>query len=243
VDTEPEDTEWGIEPPADIVGGSTGYATRYWDCCKLHCSWDDNVWVGSPTPSCSASNVSHGGDYNRTSSCNGGDAYSCWKLHPWAVGDRLSYGFAAVPGSGDICGKCFQLDFLVSPLSEKTMIVQAINIGYDVSHGQFDIQIPGGGVGAYNACSSQWGVSNTQLGAQYGGFLTTCLSELGGSAPRESQKTCVRNRCDAIFSSRADLKEGCYWFVDWFEVTNNPSLRYKEIACPAAIQSRSGMYR
>ncbi|MEI8634903.1 hypothetical protein P4S72_28405 [Vibrio sp. PP-XX7] len=39
----------------------------------------------------------------------------------------------------------------------KTMIVQALNIGYDVSGGQFDLLVPGGGVGAFNACSAQWG--------------------------------------------------------------------------------------
>ena len=47
----------------------------------------------------------------------------------------------------------------------KTMIVQILNIGGDVGGNQIDLLIPGGGVGAFNACSNQWGTSD--LGAQY----------------------------------------------------------------------------
>jgi hypothetical protein len=37
------------------------------------------------------------------------------------------------------------------------MIVQATNVGADVGEGQFDLAIPGGGVGLFNACTKQWG--------------------------------------------------------------------------------------
>ncbi|MBN2803094.1 MAG: hypothetical protein JXR91_08365 [Deltaproteobacteria bacterium] len=218
---------------------------RYWDCCKLHCSWTSNVFTGNPAPSCSQSNVSQGVDDSITSACNGGDGYACWNLAPWAVGNKLSYGYAAVPVTGDICGKCYQLYFTGGRVIGKTMIVQAVNIGYDVAGGLFDIQIPGGGVGAFDACSKQWGVASSSLGANYGGFLSTCKSTYGTGASTSVLQSCVMDKCNSIFGAtgREDLLAGCKWFVDWFEVSDVPTLIYKEIACPAAITANSGMYR
>lgn len=115
-------------------------------------------------------------DPNASSSCNGGNSHTCYGLAPYAINDQLSFGYAAT-SSRDVCGRCYQIDFTGSghydgndpgsrALQGKTMVVQAINIGYDVGGGQFDLLIPGGGVGAFNACSAQWGVSNEELGAQ-----------------------------------------------------------------------------
>lgn len=125
------------------------------------------------------------------------------------------------------------------------MVVQAINVGYDVGGGQFDLLVPGGGVGAFNACSSQWGVSNSELGAQYGGFLAACKQQLGYNASLSSYKSCVAQKCTSVFQARGltDLAAGCSWFVDWFQTADNPSLRYKEVACPAALTGESGMNR
>lgn len=194
-------------------------------------------------------------DLDATSSCEGGDAHTCYGLAPFAVNNTLSYGYAAT-SSGDVCGRCYQLEFTgesynapgdpgSAALAGKTMIVQAINVGYDVGGGQFDIMVPGGGVGAFNGCSNQWGVSNSELGAQYGGFLSACKSELGYNATREQYKACVTNRCDSIFGSRGltDLQAGCRWYADWFEAADNPSLRYREVACPAELMTKSGMNR
>jgi hypothetical protein len=52
------------------------------------------------------------------------------------------------------------------------MIVKLTNTGSDVACNQFDLMIPGGGVGLFNACSRQWGTND--LGGQYGGFLAAC---------------------------------------------------------------------
>lgn len=240
-------------PP--IVNGCNGYATRYWDCCKAHCSWSGNV--PSPVaalPSCSFNN-SKISDLTVASSCDGGGAHMCWDQAPFAVSDTLSYGYAAT-SSGDVCGRCYQLEFTgssynapgdpgSSALAGKTMIVQATNIGHDVGGGQFDILIPGGGVGAFNACGAQWGVSNSELGAQYGGFLAACKQQLGYSASLSQYKACVTNRCNSVFGSRGltQLQQACLWYVDWFQVADNPSLKYKEVACPAELTSRSGMNR
>lgn len=238
-----------------ITGGCSGYATRFWDCCKPHCGWSGNIPTGMETmKSCGANNQVLS-DLDATSSCEGGDAHTCYGLAPFAVNSTLSYGYAAT-SSGDVCGRCYQLEFTgesynapgdpgSAALAGKTMIVQAINVGYDVGGGQFDIMVPGGGVGAFNGCSNQWGVSNSELGAQYGGFLSACKSELGYNATREQYKACVTNRCDSIFGSRGltDLQAGCRWYADWFEAADNPSLRYREVACPAELMTKSGMNR
>jgi hypothetical protein len=96
------------------------------------------------------------------------------------------------------------------------MIVQAINIGFDVQDRQFDLLIPGGDIGAFTgACAAQWGTSD--LGAQYGGRLR-----------REPVRP---------------AQTGCLWFVDWFQVANNPNLVYAEVECPQAIIDVSGVDR
>ena len=245
----------GSENPDPIVQGCNGYATRFWDCCKPHCGWPGNVPGGvSPMTSCNSQDQPLM-SYDTQSACGGGDAHTCYGLAPYAVNDKLAYGYAAT-SSGDVCGRCYQLQFTGSShnaggdpgsaaLSGKTMIVQTINIGFDVSGGQFDLLIPGGGVGQFNACSAQWGVSNAELGAQYGGLLSACKSELGYNAGLSAYKSCVRSKCDSVFGSRGltDLAAGCRWFADWFEAADNPALKYKEVACPAQLSGDSGMNR
>jgi hypothetical protein len=242
---------------SSITLGATcnGYATRYWDCCKSHCSWNGNVpSIVTPLPSCAANNTRIN-DASVGSSCDGGSGHMCYSMAPFAVSDKLSYGFAAT-ANGDVCGRCYQLEFTgssynspgdpgSSALAGKVMIVQATNIGYDVNGGQFDILVPGGGVGLFNACSAQWGVSNSELGAQYGGFLAACKQELGYNASLSQYKSCLRNRCDSVFGSRGltELQQACVWYADWFEAADNPSLKYKEVACPAEIIARSGVNR
>jgi len=240
-------------PP--IVGGCDGYATRYWDCCKPHCGWSGNVpSLVAPLQSCAANN-SRLTDLSSPSSCDGGNAHMCWGLAPFAVSDTLAYGYAAT-SNGDVCGRCYQLQFTgashnsagdpgSAALLGKTMIVQATNIGYDVGGGQFDILVPGGGVGAFNACSAQWGVSNSELGAQYGGLLAACKQELGYNASLVQYKSCLTNRCNSVFGSRGltELQKACTWYADWFQAADNPALKYKEVACPAELTARSGMNR
>jgi len=189
--------------------------------------------------SCDKQNMSLGGNYDAKNACEGGGtAYMCWNASPWAVSDTLSYGFAAASGGNYVCGRCYQIQFTgsghngnnagVGALNGKTMIIQIINNG-GVAADQFDLLIPGGGVGALNACSSQWGSSD--LGAQYGGFLNGC----------SGNKDCVRQKCQTIFANKPELMEGCDWFLGWFNAADNPNFVFKPIACPAAITSDSGL--
>jgi hypothetical protein len=243
----------GENPYPPIENGCPGYATRYWDCCKPHCAWTNNVPGGvAPLATCNQSD-GNVGNANATNSCDGGDAFMCHRMAPWAASNRLAYGYAAT-GRGDICGRCYQLQFSgrshnagndpgSAALAGKTMIVQATNVGGDVGSGQFDILTPGGGVGIHNACSEQWGISTAELGAQYGGLLTRCKEQVGG-ADHQAIKSCMSQRCTSVFESRglSELAAGCRWFVEWFEAADNPALVYKEIPCPQELTS-GGMNR
>jgi hypothetical protein len=238
-------------PP--IQGGCDGYATRYWDCCKPHCGWKDNAPAGAnPLAACDKADNSLGGSYDAKNACEaGGTAYLCHAMVPWAVNDKVAYGYTAVAASGgDICGRCYQLQFTgvsknagedpgSAALAGKSMIVQATNIGGDVGSGQFDINVPGGGVGMYNACSSQWGVPAGDLGEQYGGFLPTCKQQVGRT-DHAALKSCVMQSCMNVFEAHGltELAAGCRWFVDWFEVADNPSVKYKEVACPSELSGK-----
>lgn len=239
-------------PP--ITNGCRGYTTRYWDCCKPHCGWTGNV-TGSPAlATCNKSDGSWGSNFNEQSSCQGGGAFMCQGNAPWAVSNTLAFGYAAVSARGDICGKCYQLQFTGSSqnagndpgsaaLAGKTMVVQATNTGGDVGKGQFDLLIPGGGVGQFNACSTQWGVGSGELGATYGGFLASCKQQMG-AGNHAGLKSCVMQRCTSVFGARglSKLEAGCRWFVEWFQAADNPALVYKEVACPQELKSR-GMNR
>src|SRR6185436_6107338 len=166
---------------------------------------------------------------------SGGTAFMCWNGAPWQVGPNLSYGYVAASGSNYSCGRCYQLQFngsghngLSNNLNGKMMIVQVINNG-GVAQDQFDLLIPGGGVGALNACSNQWGTSD--LGATYGGFLAGCNGNTG----------CVQQKCQTVFANKPDLMAGCNWFLGWFGAADNPNMTAKQIACPSMITQKSGL--
>ncbi len=228
----------GVAPPANISGGSSGWASRYWDCCKPACGWTGNTNGRNPIKSCSQSDQTLS-DNNATNACqHGGSAFMCWSDSPWAVGDNLSYGFAAASGSNYVCGRCFHLQFdgtsqngngmSTQNVKGKHMIVQVINNG-GVQNNQFDLLIPGGGVGALNACTTQWGTSD--LGSQYGGFLAGCNGDVN----------CTRQKCQTVFAGKQDLLDGCDWFLGWFGAADNPNFTYQQIACPSDITNKSGL--
>jgi hypothetical protein len=204
------------------VTGGNGYATRYWDCCQTHCAQFDGR-------RCAEDGTSSTG--NTQSSCSGGGAFACYDDAPKVVSECLSYGHIAK--SNPNCGGCYRIQFtgegqynVNDPGSKlikgKQMIVKVSNTGGDVAGNQFDLMIPGGGVGQFNACSRQWGT--TDLGAQYGGFLTEC------TGAHSAKKECVRQECMKIPAGRA--REGCLWFVDWFQAADNPKFTSESTNCP-----------
>lgn len=101
------------------------------------------------------------------------------------------------------------------------MIVQATNTGDDVGEGQFDLAIPGGGVGQFNACTKQWGAPASGWGAQYGGLSSDTCNELPSA-----------------------LQDGCeFRFGDWFEGADNPDVDWKKVSCPKEITDKTGCVR
>jgi hypothetical protein len=244
-----------VPEPITPIPGANGYATRFWDCCKPHCSWPNNLPdIMPPLQTCAIDGVTEQSDPILNSACGAnGPAYACYKLIPWAVNSNLSYGWAAT-SSGDICGRCFELEFTGegyyawSPGAEaiqgKKMIVQAINIGYDVEGGQVDIMVPGGGVGLYDGCSIQWGIPASELGVQYGGLLSACQEEYGYQ-DLDALKNCLRAKNDALFRSRGltQMAEGLDWFIDWYEAADNPKIITTEVPCPQELEAISGMQR
>lgn len=85
------------------------------------------------------------------------------------------------------------------------MIVQATNTGGDLGSNQFDLAMPGGGVGIYNGCTDEWGAPASGWGAQYGGISS--------------------NTCSSFPSA---LQPGCDFRFDWFEGADNPTVDFGE---------------
>jgi hypothetical protein len=211
----------------DVTGGNVYWASRYWDCCKPHCSQQG-------LPSCGADGVSRDGG---NSACSGGSAYACYNQAPRFIGDNVSYGYVAVPNPS--CGTCYHLQFTGTgkfnandpgskAIAGKHMIVKVANSGGDVAGNQFDLAVPGGGVGLNaNTCTSQWKISSSDLGPTAGGFLAAC------TGTHDQKMSCVRDKCNKL--PEGDARKGCMWFVDWFQVADDPNFRYEPIACPSDL--------
>ena len=226
---------------------ANGFATRYWDCCKVSCAWPDNA-QGNVARHCDAS-MNTLNDVYAKSMCEGGPSTACLDQIPMVINDNLAYAFAASPGGSNVCGKCFELTFTGEGKYEtklnhqkikgKKLIVMSNNIGYDVAGGQFDIMIPGGGVGLFNGCNS---ILGTNLGKTYGGFLSDCEDSVGwnGSDQEiyESRKKCLTEKCNSAFGGKPQALQGCLFLANWMEAAGNPSLTYEEVPCPEQLKSK-----
>ncbi|ODV63994.1 glycoside hydrolase family 45 protein [Ascoidea rubescens DSM 1968] len=201
----------------------SGVTTRYWDCCKPSCSWNGKADVSHPVHACAADGFSIL-DVNAQSACTGGSAFPCNNQQPWAVSDSLAYGFAAVAlGDGDeskTCCACYKLTFTSSSIAGKTMIVQVTNTGDDLAYNQFDIALPGGGMGYFSGCPVQYG-SDFSWGQQYGGISS-------------------QSECAGLPES---LESGCDFRFDWFEGASNPDIDFERVVCPAELVAKSGCSR
>ncbi len=175
--------------------------------------------------------------------------FTCTDMAPIAVNENLSYAYVAGPGSQTTCGKCFHLQYDGSfkdasannaakethkALKGKHIVVMTSNIGHDVEVGQFDLMVPGGGVGAFDALSVQVNGKNVSWGAGFGGFLTECQSKHGYDNKLEVYQQCVKDMCDAAFGNAGfpNLLRGCHWFADWYMAADNPTYHWEEVECP-----------
>jgi len=205
--------------------GGTGKTTRYWDCCKPSCSWSGKASVTSPVKTCAKDGVSILG-VDTKSGCDGGTAYVCNDNVPFvdsATGKAYGFAAAAIVGQSEqqSCCACYELTFTSGPVSGQKMVVQVTNTGSDLSNNHFDLQIPGGGVGIFNGCQSQWGAPAGGWGARYGG-----VSDANG--------------CKQL---PAQLQAGCNFRFGWFKGADNPTMTFVPVTCPTQITSRSGCTR
>ncbi|QDS72490.1 hypothetical protein FKW77_010037 [Venturia effusa] len=209
---------------ANAGASGSGTTTRYWDCCKPSCAWSGKADVTAPVKTCDIKD-SPLTDAAAVNGCGGGTAYMCSDQSPWAVNSTLAYGFAAVNIAGGSesswCSACYALKFTSGGAVGKTMIVQATNTGGDLGSNQFDLAIPGGGVGIFNGCTAEWGAPSSGWGAQYGGISSAT----------------------ACSSFPAKLKPGCDWRFDWFGGADNPTVDFTQVACPAEILAKTGSKR
>ena len=183
--------------------------------------------------------------------CDGGSVAVCTSQIPFTIEgcSNIGFAFAAVPASnGGQCGKCFLLTFTGQgkyetkanhqALAGKKLVVMVTNIGADVNQGQFDVMIPGGGVGMYNGTAGYgWG----NQGNQYGGHLSDCEDEVGGGDNQqvyEKRKECLIDKCNSVFSNDAEAKQGCLFLADFMEAAGNPLHTYVEVECPSVLSSR-----
>ena len=238
----------GSCPTIKEKGGrsGSGWATRYWDCCKPHCSWDQHAG-GNHSRQCTNKGRTNDTNWGNGSVCDGGgSAMTCISQIPFTIDgcSDMAFAFAAVPASdGGSCGKCYQLTFdgkgkyktdaNTKALNGKKLIVMTTNVGTDVSQGQFDIMIPGGGVGIFNGCSSMgWG----SQGAQYGGLLADCE---GQSKDLPSKVvTCLKDKCNSVFSNDSEAKKGCLFLAEWMHAAGNPTHKYTEVECPDVLKQK-----
>jgi hypothetical protein len=211
-------------------GNQEGQTTQYWDACKPSCAWTGNAAGGKQANACNITGGNIGHNDTDKSACDGGTAFTCMNQAPWKVGN-VSFGYVAV--NDGKCGDCYQLDF---PNGE-VMVVMKSNIGG--INGKFDIMIPGGGVGDFDALTrqvQQSGISNPNMGERYGGFRGACGWQGAGVA------NCVKQKCEEVFKNLPDLKAGCLWYVNTLGTSdasfNNPKVKYKQVTCPSELTGK-----
>nr|BAF57355.1 putative glycosyl hydrolase family45 [uncultured symbiotic protist of Hodotermopsis sjoestedti] len=205
------------------VSGS-GTTTRYWDCCKPSCSWTGKATVSSPVKSC-GKDGSTASVQDEKSGCDGGTSYMCANQIPRAVNDSYAIGFAAAAISGwneaQACCSCIELTFTSGAVSGKKLVVLVTNTGGDLGSNQFDLAIPGGGVGIYNACTDQYGAPADGWGSRYGGVSSAA-------------------DCSQLPSA---LQSGCRFRFDWLQGADNPGVSFNEVSCPSELTGITGCTR
>ncbi|XP_057660620.1 endoglucanase-like [Diorhabda carinulata] len=214
------DSSPDIQPIPNGISGD-GITTRYWDCCAPSCAYygfistqngipDQTCQIDGETPSTEENNAKSGCE-------EGGTAFTCSIQQPFVVNSTLAYGWTAASFTGGVdtskCCHCLLLSFK-DQLAGKQMLVQIVNTGSDLGENQFDLQIPGGGVGIFNlGCMTQWNTGEDGWGRRYGGVSTI-------------------EECDTL---PAVLQPGCRFRFEYMEGVDNPLVSFIEVKCPAEL--------
>lgn len=146
----------------------------------------------------------------------------CSNQQPWVVNKTLAYGFAAVSFKGgadtDLCCSCLLLHF-EGQLKGKQMLVQYTNTGGPLAVNQFDLALPGGGVGVFpKGCMKQWNAPATGWGDQFGGVHT-------------------KAECNELPEV---LQHGCRFRFEFLEGVSNPNVTFVQVKCPKELIAVTG---
>lgn len=231
-------------------GGRTGsgFASRYWDCCKPHCSWPEHSG-GNYSKQCTNKGKSPNTNWGDGSICSGGQQMTCTSQIPFTIDGctDMGFAFAAVPAAdGGSCGKCYQLTFNgtgkysndanIKAIKGKKLIVMVTNVGGDVEQGQFDIMIPGGGYGIFDGCSNAMGWSIPGNSERYGGLLSDCEKSTNYNASKTL--SCLKEKCNSSFGSDTEAKQGCMFLAEFMHAAGNPKHDYVEVECPDVLKNK-----
>jgi hypothetical protein len=75
-------------------------------------------------------------------------------------------------------------------------------------------------------------VSNSQLGAQYGGIMTTCQQQ---NPMYANYSACTKTACQTLFGNNAELLTGCNFLTGWLQTADNPNFLYHQVTCPSQL--------
>ena len=217
-----------------------GKTTRYWDCCKPSCAWPGKFDAASQLRVCDARGraLAAGEGADARNVCGGGGgrglAYACPDQAPFYDEETgASYAFAAASLSGQSeagwCCACYELLFREP---EGRLVVQVTNTGGDLGRNHFDLQVPGGGFGVFDGCSSAAANGPAQFpeasAAAWG-------QRYGGLGVQAGPGACAR--------LPSALQAGCRWFFERFHARDNPDMRFRRVACPEQLLNRSACVR
>lgn len=128
---------------------------------------------------------------------------------------------------------------------DREIVAQSLNIGFDVSPNQFDLQMGAGGTGAYNTCAGADGAmfpgKKDVWGAQYGGVGSKADCSNLPRHPRDSK---------AMQAAGDDLVKLCEYSFEKgvrgsaSSGSTNPSLlSIARVACPAELVNLTQLRR
>lgn len=163
------------------------------------------------------------------------------------TGKDVHFGVGTFMGEGDAIGTdkhlgaCFRLVFTEG---QKDIIAQALNTGYDMNHpNQFDIQMGVGGMGAFNACVGDIGISmfpgaKSPWGLTYGGVQNVMDCK---NVPEYPSIESAHNKSNS-------LKKLCeYGFKHRYRGENGENYKFKfvpeRVQCPEELTKLSGFKR
>ena len=234
----------------------TGTFTRYWDCCKPSCSWSSNLegsFIDSPVKTCDSTGL-RSVNTDRASVCAGGGfpapptstsnlAFTCNTYQPFIASNGDLRAFGASANKADCC-RCIEADIP----NGKKMVAQVINTGTDVGKTQFDIQVPGGGLGIFDGCSRDgsneerkivweppelrgrnghmFDHPSSEFGVRYGGVWS-------GNKDCSNLPSEIQEGCEVFRRFSGGVKDAVSY------TSNNLRISFRYVTCPVELTERS----